>query len=89
MQTVTPLARKQELDIRSAHTKDDFAGMLADAMSTQGVVLVSWEHKVLAASLASGLGPGTSIDGLIPTAWPDDRFDIVWVFEHVAHDEGS
>lgn len=86
LQTITPLARKLGFDVQSSHAKDDFAGMLADAMSTLGVVLVSWEHKVLAASLASGLGPGISIDGSVPSGWPDDRFDMVWVFEHVAHD---
>jgi hypothetical protein len=41
---------------------------------------------VLAASLASGLGPGISIDRSVPSAWPDDRFDVVWVFEHVVQD---
>jgi len=86
LQTITPLARKLALEVQSSHAKDDLAGMLADAMSTAGVVLVSWEHKVLAASLASGLGPGISIDGSVPSAWPDDRFDVVWVFEDVAHD---
>lgn len=53
LQTITPLARRLGLGIQNTHTKDDFSGMLANAMSTQGV-LVSWEHKALAASLTSG-----------------------------------
>jgi len=86
LQTVMPLARALEVEVQSAHGKDDFSNMLAEAMNTPGVVLVSWEHKVLAAALASGLGPGISIDGSVPSAWPGDRFDVVWVFEHLAHD---
>ncbi len=86
LQTITPLARVLGLEPRSAYTKDDFARMLADAMSTAGVVLVSWEHKVLAASLMAGLGPGISVEGNVPSAWPTDRFDVVWVFDHVTDD---
>lgn len=76
LQTITPLSRVLALEIQNKHAKEDFGSMLIEAMNTPDVVLVSWEHKVLAAGLASGLGSGISIDGEIPRSWPDDRFEL-------------
>ncbi len=87
LQTVAPLAAVLGLPIDSSQTKPEFQAMLAKAMATPGVVLVSWEHKVLGASLAAaGLGADFAVEGDIPAAWPDDRFDVVWLFERIAHD---
>ena len=86
LQTVTPLCAKLQIEPQTAYAKDDFPRMLADAMSADGVVLVSWEHKVLALGLASGLGAGISIEGEVPSSWSDKRFDIVWVFERISHE---
>jgi hypothetical protein len=84
--TITPLAKKLGLEIVSKYEKDAFPNMLADAMATSGTVLVAWEHKALARGLSSGLVPGMAVDGEIPNFWPDDRFDVIWVFEHAPDD---
>ncbi len=84
-ETVVPAARALGLAINEAFDKDSFTAMLSDAMRLEGVVLISWEHKALAAALSrDGLGPGVAVSGLLPARWPDDRFDLVWVFDRRA-----
>ncbi len=83
-ETVVPLARKLGVSIDDRHGKDDLDALLGALMTAgdPGEVLVSWEHKALAKALSrGGLGPGVAISGQIPQQWPDDRFDVVWVFD--------
>src|SRR5580658_9346796 len=42
--TVVPLSRKLGVDIDGRFGQDDFAAMIADAMSHPGVALICWEH---------------------------------------------
>jgi hypothetical protein len=54
--------------------------------SGPGAVLICWDHAHIPA-LASALPlvHGT----VIPEAWPDDRFDVIWTFTLVTNDEYS
>ena len=56
------------------------------AESGPGAVLICWEHAHIPA-LASALPlvPGT----VIPKAWPDHRFDLIWAFTRTTRDEYS
>ena len=49
-------------------------GLAAAVMAASGVVLISWEHKLLPAAVAAlPNAPAT------PLKWPSDRFDMVWI----------
>lgn len=92
---VAPGTTPTETSVRSAHTLQPLAEYLGLAVSTHflkgqeaelataidefvgGVVLVAWEHKALC-DLANAMMGG---DERTPQRWPDDRFDVVWVFE--------
>ena len=77
LETVQPLALRLGVAVDTRFLKGD-TGPLAQALTKiEGVALVSWEHHVIP-SIAEALVGGP---GIVPTTWPDDRFDIVWVFE--------
>ncbi|RMI39721.1 hypothetical protein EBO15_28925 [Actinomadura harenae] len=71
-QTVTPLAGRlgQRLDL--TYTKGEERKLGKHLARLTGVTLVAWEHKAIP-DIARGLGAS------VP-AWPDDRFDLVWLF---------
>ncbi|MFC4909102.1 hypothetical protein [Actinomadura gamaensis] len=71
-QTVTPLAERlgQHLDLTFGKGDEKKLGKHLAALT--GVTLVAWEHHAIP-DIAKGLGASTP-------AWPDDRFDLVWLF---------
>jgi len=49
-------------------------------------VLICWDHAhIPALASALPLARGT----VIPKAWPDDRYDVIWTFTLAAADEYS
>ncbi|MCP3716426.1 phosphoglycerate mutase family protein [Paraburkholderia sp. CNPSo 3281] len=84
MQTVEPLVmllrESARVKYETAHSKDDGVALMAEVLVQTGVVLIAWEHKVLPSLIAHV--PGTPA---VPPVWPDDRFDMMWVLERVAH----
>jgi broad specificity phosphatase PhoE len=80
METVTPLAARLkeigQVTFNTAHLKDDVQPLMNDVLSMGGTVLVCWEHKHIS-QLAARL-PATPPS---PEIWPDDRFDVVWIFD--------
>lgn len=75
-QTLRPLARLLGLAINDRFGKEQ-EGRLAQALERlNGVVLIAWSHETIP-RLASRLAPGLPV----PIRWPDDRFDLVWVFD--------
>ena len=75
-QTVTPLASKLALPIRTVFTRGDEAVLVRAATSTPGVVLIVWEHKAIPDIAHLLLGD----IGNVPD-WPPERFDLVWAFD--------
>ncbi|MEO9138117.1 MAG: hypothetical protein ABI345_03535, partial [Jatrophihabitans sp.] len=75
-ETVMPLAKRLGLTVDTSHVKSNIAAAAKAAANNAGPTLVSWEHTLLPA-LAGHLG---TITPAVPTDWPDDRFDLVWVF---------
>lgn len=79
-ETVLLLARalwpepEQSQRFNAAIVKEDVQGLAAAVMAASGVVLVSWEHKLIPAAVSAlPNAPAT------PTKWPSDRFDVVWI----------
>jgi hypothetical protein len=80
LQTVSPLAEKLGLAPRLPFGKGDEKALAAEVLQQTGVVLICWQHERIAAIAAELVGkapPGTTI----PSDWPDDRFDLVWVLD--------
>ena len=44
----------------------------------EGTVLVAWSHENILKITKS-----MKVDCPLPAEWPDDRFDLVWVFDRV------
>jgi hypothetical protein len=80
-QTVTALAARLGVDLNLDHGKGDEAALVRDVTARHGVTLVSWQHEEIPAIVAA-LG---AVAPAPPTSWPDDRFDVVWVFTRAAN----
>jgi hypothetical protein len=76
-ETVTPLSRRIPLELDTTYTKGQEADVASAAQHSQGAVLICWQHEdipAIAAHLPLSNGP-------VPSKWPGERFDIVWVFD--------
>lgn len=80
MQTVTPLAELFQpnpgFEFITKYLKDDLQALVDDVLPRAGPILIAWEHKLIPALI--GLIPNAPE---VPDAWPDDRFDMVWVLD--------
>jgi hypothetical protein len=83
IQTATPLVdllqTLRPTPFITHHLKGDHKAVIADVLAQTGTVLLVWEHKEIAPLAA--LVPDAPA---IPKHWPDDRFDIVWIFDRTA-----
>jgi hypothetical protein len=79
-ETLMPVAAKLNVEIDCRFTLDDEPQLVADVLSRSGVVLIAWEHKRIHTIANAILGDATTA----PQAWPDDRFDVTWIFERDA-----
>ena len=82
-ETLTPLSGVLGLDISAEHQKHDHAPMVKRVLACDGVVLICWDHKALAAVANEILGDDTTA----PQKWKRKRFDLVWVFDWNASTE--
>jgi len=81
--TLQPLADELDLPIDQSCRADDEPAAVAQALlATAGVVLVSWRHDELP-SLARALAVAAAPElvACIPSNWPDDRFDLLWLLD--------
>ncbi len=76
-QTVLPLCEKLGLAANTDFLKPEGEAMTDDALSGKGPVLICWPHQHLPVIANRILGDATTA----PQAWPEDRFDMVWVFD--------
>lgn len=78
IETVTPLVEflGPAVTFVKKRGKDDLDQVMDDIAKCDGVVLVSWEHKRIP-DLVTRIpnAPKT------PPIWPDERFDVVWIFD--------
>ena len=76
-QTLLPLSEKLGIAIEMEYGKGDEDRLAARAKDCGGVVLISWQHEYLAAVANAILGDRKTA----PQEWPEDRFDVVWMFD--------
>jgi hypothetical protein len=76
-ETITPLAEKLALKINSNFQKFEADSMLEDALLCNGVVLICWQREYIL-QIAYQILANKAV---APPEWPEDRFDMVWVFD--------
>ncbi|HET7714398.1 MAG TPA: hypothetical protein VFK86_02115 [Bauldia sp.] len=77
LETVTPMAARLGLTPVTAHSKGEEEALVKDALSRPGTVLICWQHEDIPAIGNLIMGNTTSV----PQHWPEDRYDLIWVFE--------
>jgi|ERR1044071_6074305 hypothetical protein len=76
-ETITPLAEKLAIRINDHFSRDDLKNMLEEVFLCAGVVLICWQYEYIPQIASHILGNKTTA----PREWPEDRFDMVWVFD--------
>jgi hypothetical protein len=76
VETLEPLAEKLALRINAHFQKAETKEMLEEVFLCAGVVLICWQHVFLPEIASHILGTSRGV----PHEWPEDRFDMVWVF---------
>jgi len=79
IETLMPLSERLGVALDEPFLQDELDQLVAELRACDGHVLVAWEHKRI--PLIANQLVGTAVG--VPQVWPDDRFDLVWVFEPV------
>lgn len=74
-ETIKPLAQKLQLEIDLRFSKGQEEEVALAAQACDGAVLIAWQHEAIYRIANTILGGDTA-----PQNWPDDRFDVVYVF---------
>jgi hypothetical protein len=80
-QVISVLAEKIGVKINTKHLKGEEEKVAEKAMQCDGTVLIAWEHDNIHLIANVILG-----DESAPQAWPEKRFDVIFVFDY---DEAS
>jgi len=83
-ETLEPLSERIGVDIDASHVQDDLDGLVRAIRRCDGHVLVAWEHRRIPVIAARLVGQPS----MVPTVWPDDRYDVIWVLEPMEHGGG-
>jgi len=78
LETVMPLSLKLSLKPIQSFAKGQEADLARSVLSHQGAVLISWQHERII-NIASHLIASAPPSERLPSNWPDERYDIVWV----------
>jgi hypothetical protein len=76
-ETLAPLAARLGRAPDTRFTLDQETELVADVRTRDDVVLVAWEHNRIPRIANALLGDTATA----PQTWPDDRFDLVWIFD--------
>jgi len=79
-ETVKPLAEKLGITVDTRFGKGDEEELVEHVIAQPGPTLVSWQHGEIP-SIAEAF---PSVTPTPPSAWPDDRFDVVWTLTRTA-----
>ena len=74
--TATPTAKRLTLEVDEQYAHGDEAALAAELVSSGQDALVVWHHGNLP-ELLSHLPIANHGD--VPSAWPEERFDLIWV----------
>jgi hypothetical protein len=80
LETITPLAEKLAIRINDHYPKLQPDKLLEEVFLCAGVVLICWQHEFIPKIANHILANKTTA----PQDWPEDRFDVVWVFDRNA-----
>ena len=77
LETLQPLSDRLGLPLDEPFLQGELDLLVQAILGSDGHVLVAWEHKRIPLIANRLVGdPAT-----VPQVWPDDRFDLVWVFQ--------
>lgn len=79
LETVLPLSLKLRVKPIRSFAKGQEADLANSVLSQEGAVLISWQHERII-EIASHLTVSAPPNYRLPSNWPDERYDIVWVF---------
>ena len=77
IETLVPLSARLGVTLDEPFLQDEIDQLVTVLKASSGHVLVAWEHKRIPL-IANQLVGSRAV---VPQVWPDDRFDLVWVFE--------
>jgi broad specificity phosphatase PhoE len=83
-ETLLPLSERLGLVVDSRFPKEEVGELVRAVRTIDGVVLIAWEHELIP-SIANMFAEDTS---RVPQIWPDDRYDLVWVFGNTGQGGG-
>ena len=76
-ETITPLAEKLAIRINTNYSRSDIESLIDEVFLCKGVVLICWQREYIPQIASYILGN----DETAPANWPEDRFDMIWVFD--------
>ena len=79
VETITPLAAKLALAPDEGFSKGQEHELADDVLKQSGVVLICWQHEKIH-DIAKHLTKSGPPSPAVPDDWPDNRFDLVFVF---------
>jgi hypothetical protein len=81
-ETITPLVAKlgTNVEVNFNFSKGQEASLAASAIACTGVVLICWQHENIP-DIANNIPVSPNNKTPVPDQWPDDRFDVVWIFD--------
>jgi len=77
LEPLTPLSDRLGLPLDEPFVQGELDQRVTAIRGCDGHVLVAWEHKRIPLIANQLVGDSASV----PQVWPDERFDVVWVFE--------
>jgi hypothetical protein len=80
LQTVTAMAERMGLTPVTSHTKGEEAELVEDVLGRDDSVLIRWQHEDIPTIGNRIIGDATTV----PQAWPENRYDLIWVFDRTA-----
>ena len=77
LQTVTPMAARLGLTPVTSYLKGEEPALVKDVLGRLGTVLICWQHEDI--PTIGNLIVGN--DKTVPQNWPENRYDLIWVFD--------
>jgi hypothetical protein len=82
IQTVQPLAENLQLSIDTRFGRGDEDALVRDVLNDTAPVLISWQHEGIPAIATRVMAESAT---LVPSTWPEDRFDVTWLLTRTAN----
>ena len=74
------MAERMGLTPVTSHTKGEEAELVEDVLGRDDSVLIRWQHEDIPTIGNRIIGDATTV----PQAWPENRYDLIWVFDRTA-----